>query len=275
MIYNMITNSISFYNGIILMLNLYSLKKALVILTIFCGLLNIINNTANAKELLIETIVQGSGELAKSGMRVSVHYTGKLSDGTVFDSSVERDQPFVFTLGQGEVIKGWDLGVEGMNIGESRQLTIPPELGYGASGAGDIIPPNSILIFDVKLLSVSWPPKLKNASPKQFSNAQKDGAIIIDIRRNEEWIETGIIEGAVTITAFTRKSQLHKDFQAQFMPLFIDKDAPIFIYCRTGNRTSMLGNALIDQAGFTNVTHLDEGIVGWKKNGFAISPYVE
>ena len=170
------------------MLNLYSLKKALVILTIFCGLLNIINNTANAKELLIETIVQGSGELAKSGMRVSVHYTGKLSDGTVFDSSVERDQPFVFTLGQGEVIKGWDLGVEGMNIGESRQLTIPPELGYGASGAGDIIPPNSILIFDVKLLSASWPPKLKNASPKQFSNAQKDGAIIIDIRRNEEWI---------------------------------------------------------------------------------------
>ena len=257
------------------MLNLYNLKKALIISTIFFGLLNIINNTANAKEFLVETIIQGNGEVAKSGMRVSVHYTGKLSDGTVFDSSVERDQPFVFTLGQGEVIKGWDLGVDGMNIGGIRQLTIPPEFGYGVLGAGDIIPPNATLIFDVELLSVSWPPKLKNATPKQFLNAQKNGAIIIDIRRNEEWIETGIIKGAVTISAFTKKGQLHKDFQAEFMPLFNDRDTPVLLYCRTGSRTNMLGNALINQAGFTNVTHLDEGIVGWKKNGFAISPYVK
>ena len=96
----------------------------------------------------------GDGAIAESGKSVSVHYTGWLTDGTKFDSSVDRGQPFSFTLGAGQVIRGWDEGVAGMRIGGKRKLTIPSELGYGARGAGGVIPPNATLVFDVELLGV-------------------------------------------------------------------------------------------------------------------------
>lgn len=106
------------------------------------------------EELQVEDIVVGQGEEAKSGMKVSVHYTGTLTNGTKFDSSLDRNQPFTFSLGADEVIKGWDMGVEGMKVGGKRKLTIPPDLAYGERGAGASVPPNSTLIFEVELLSV-------------------------------------------------------------------------------------------------------------------------
>lgn len=96
----------------------------------------------------------GSGESPKPGKSVTVHYTGRLEDGTVFDSSVERNQPFTFQIGQGVVIKGWDEGVMSMKVGGKRRLTIPPQLGYGVQGSPPAIPPNATLIFDVELLGV-------------------------------------------------------------------------------------------------------------------------
>ncbi len=100
-------------------------------------------------------IVVGTGATAVAGKPVKVHYTGWLTNGKKFDSSVDRGQPFVFPLGGGQVIKGWDEGVAGMKVGGKRQLRIPPELGYGARGAGGAIPPNATLIFDVELLDVN------------------------------------------------------------------------------------------------------------------------
>jgi len=100
-------------------------------------------------------IVTGTGATAVAGKQVTVHYTGWLTNGKKFDSSVDRGQPFQFSLGAGQVIKGWDEGVAGMKVGGKRQLRIPPELGYGASGTpGGPIPPNATLIFDVELLDV-------------------------------------------------------------------------------------------------------------------------
>jgi FKBP-type peptidyl-prolyl cis-trans isomerase FkpA len=104
--------------------------------------------------LIIEDIAVGSGDEANIGQTVSVHYTGWLTDGTKFDSSKDRDEPFEFPLGGQYVIAGWDEGVQGMKIGGTRKLTIPPQLGYGARGAGGVIPPNATLVFEVELLGL-------------------------------------------------------------------------------------------------------------------------
>src|ERR1019366_1880592 len=109
---------------------------------------------ATVTELKKEDTKVGTGAEAVTGKSVSVHYTGWLTDGTKFDSSKDRGQPFSFQLGAGQVIKGWDQGVVGMKVGGIRKLTIPPELGYGARGAGGVIPPNATLVFEVELLGV-------------------------------------------------------------------------------------------------------------------------
>ena len=108
-----------------------------------------------------EDTIPGTGDEAKAGNRVQVHYTGWLYDPTApksrgkkFDSSKDRGQPFSFGLGGGEVIRGWDEGVQGMKVGGTRVLTIPPEMGYGARGAGGVIPPNATLVFEVELLDI-------------------------------------------------------------------------------------------------------------------------
>ena len=240
-----------------------SLGRVLFLLPV-CLFLGVSVNAAN---LSFEVIAEGDGEKAKNGMQVSVHYQGRLTDGTIFDDSQKRGTPFSFTLGSGQVIPGWEQGIAGMKIGEKRVLTIPPELGYGAAGAGGVIPPNATLVFDVELVAVAIPPKLGDATAADLQAAQKNGVVVIDIRRAEEWAETGIIEGAHTITAFTQSGQLHPEFQTKFTAIVPTPDTPVMLYCRTGNRTGVIGNALVSQLGYSDVTHLSEGIVGWTAGG--------
>lgn len=143
-------------------------KKIVIIGLILVGgfyvfLVNIDNNflkgdiTESIKNnmLEIETIVEGSGVESKVGDSLTVHYTGMLEDGTKFDSSVDRGTPFNFILGIGQVIEGWEKGMEGMKVGEKRKLTIQPEYAYGERGVPGVIPPNTTLIFEVELLEIN------------------------------------------------------------------------------------------------------------------------
>ena len=134
----------------------FSHKQIILVLTILetgCsqkGKVTIMDNG-----LVMEDLVVGEGTEAQDFNKVVVNYTGKLEDGSVFDSSLKPGSgPLTFTLGVGSVIKGWDMGVKGMKVGGKRKLKIPSELGYGAKGAGNVIPPNAALIFDVELLEV-------------------------------------------------------------------------------------------------------------------------
>ena len=247
--------------------------KLICILWFACLLVIIPEANVNAANLSFEVIRDGSGEVARQGMQVSVHYRGRLVDGTVFDDSQKRGKPIFFTLGSGQVIPGWEQGIDGMRVGEKRVLTIPPELGYGVAGAGSSIPSNATLIFDVELVAVSIPPKLANAKPIDLKAARDKGIAIIDIRRSEEWAATGIIAGSYTITAFSKSGQIHPDFQSKFVAIVPTPDTPVVIYCRTGNRTGIIGNALVQQLGYQDVTHLTKGIVGWTDEGEFVVPH--
>jgi FKBP-type peptidyl-prolyl cis-trans isomerase len=114
--------------------------------------LKTVTTASGLKYTILKT---GKGAIPKQGQTVSVHYTGTLTNGKKFDSSLDRGQPFAFILGKGQVIAGWDEALSTMKVGERRKLTIPPQLGYGAAGAGGVIPPNAMLIFDVELLKIS------------------------------------------------------------------------------------------------------------------------
>ena len=249
-------------------------KHTFLLLLGFCIFFIFFVSSAIA-ELKIETVSVGSGEEAQVGMVVSVHYTGKLEDGTVFDSSIPRGEPFSFTLGQGRVIKGWEQGILGMLVGETRVLTIPSELGYGTNGAGELIPPDANLIFEVELLEVNWPPQLLEINEAKLIEAQKKGSLVVDIRRKEEWIETGFIEGSELITAFESNGALHSEFQSKFFSFIRQKDTPIILYCRSGNRSRKLGDALVSQVGLTNVSHLENGILGWMSSGYETVSFQE
>jgi len=127
---------------------------------------------------------EGSGERAKAGDNVQVHYTGKLTNDTVFDSSVKRGQPFGFKLGVGQVIKGWDEGIALLNVGDKAVFTIPSDLAYGSNGAGGVIGPNETLIFEVELLNIISPPKPFDVAGKDTTTTAS-GLKIIKLNTTE------------------------------------------------------------------------------------------
>jgi len=220
-------------------------------------------------QVKIDEVAAGAGPEAVSFSSVEVHYTGKLTDGTVFDSSVERGQPFRFTLGAGQVIPGWELGILGMKTGGKRVLTIPPELGYGERGAGNVIPPNATLEFEVELVSVT-PPPFESIDNAELQAKLAQGIKLIDIRRPEEWQQTGIVEGSIKATAF--------DSNGNFVPSFLEKlqlavepGEEFALICRTGNRTATLTNYLVTRGGYAKALNVSGGITSWIDEGRPVS----
>lgn len=216
-------------------------------------------------QVKIDEITIGEGLEAHPFSGVRLHYVGRLEDGTVFDSSVERGEPFRFVLGSGQVIPGWDLGLRGMRAGGKRVLTIPPELAYGKRGAGGVIPPDATLVFEVEMLEVE-PPPFTNIDNDELAQKIAAGVKLIDIRRPEEWRQTGVVEGSITATAF--------DAQGRFIESFVDTleksvrpGEQFALICRTGNRTAALSNWLADKDGYKNVLNVRDGIVSWIGEG--------
>ena len=233
------------------------------LLTLLAALL--LSPLALAGELKINDLTQGDGAAAEHLAKVTVHYTGWLMDGTKFDSSLDRDKPFTFTIGQRRVIPGWEQGVTGMKVGGKRELVIPPELAYGKRGAGGVIPGDATLRFEVELLAVE-PPKFRNVSNSELERLLADGTKIIDIRRPDEWKKTGVVAGSVLLTAFDGRGRLVKEFPTDLEKL-VGKEEPFILICRTGNRTAALAGGLSERAGYSGVINVTDGITRWIKEG--------
>jgi rhodanese-related sulfurtransferase len=223
-----------------------------------------------AAGLKVNDLAVGSGPEATFDSTVTVHYTGWLMNGRKFDSSKDRGQPFPFVLGAGQVIPGWDLGVKGMKVGGRRELVIPPELAYGAAGAGGVIPPNATLRFEVELLGVQ-PPKFANADNEEIRRLLAQGVKIVDIRTPEEWKQTGVVAGSRLITFFDKNGGLNPGFLPEFSA-YVGRDEPVILICRTGNRTRAAARALSEQVGYTRIVNATHGIVRWMKDGNPVGP---
>lgn len=213
--------------------------------------------------LKIINIKTGTGDEAIASSKVSVHYTGWLEDGSKFDSSLDRGTPFSFTIGGGDVIKGWEYGVEGMRVGGKRELIIPPALAYGPRGYPGAIPPNATLKFEIELLAVSGP-NYTNINNDELKALLQKGVTIVDIRTPKEWTETGVIEGSKLITSFDETGRPVQSFPENFSKVAGRNDEVILI-CRTGNRTSIIASYLADRAGYKNVYNVKDGITKWIK----------
>lgn len=214
-----------------------------------------------ADELKIKDLVVGDGQEASVDQKVSVHYTGWLMDGTKFDSSLDRNKPFEFTLGAGQVIPGWDQGVQGMRIGGKRELVIPSDLAYGARGAGGVIPPNATLRFEVELLDVSAP-AYQNIDNSQLKELKAQGVKLVDVRTPGEWQETGVIEGSHLLPFRMPNGRINPTF-VQDLKRIAGPDEKVMLICRTGNRTRMASQGLSSQFGYQHIYNVKNGITSW------------
>jgi rhodanese-related sulfurtransferase len=206
----------------------------------------------------INNNIEGDGIEIVKHSKIQVHYTGKLQDGTKFDSSYDRGEPFSFQIGLKQVIEGWETGLMGMKVGGKRTLIIPPELAYGKGGAGDLIPPNSTLTFDVEIVAIQ-DPGYGFVKAEEIKSLQEDGYKFIDIRTKKERENTGIIPGSLEITAF----DIYGNFVPEFMKTFRDlvelDDNTVFI-SNEGEIASILANGFVEQLKATNMYALEGGI---------------
>ena len=217
-------------------------------------------------EVQIVNEIIGNGLEVKNHSKVSVHYIGKLEDNTVFDSSYDRGQLFDFQIGVRQVILGWETGLLGMKEGGKRTIFIPYELAYGESGAGSLIPPKSNLIFEIEVIKVI-PPGYKEIDGYQLKLAMTSDFKIIDIRTNDEIINSNKIPGAIQITAF--------DKNGNFFPNFFDKykenvqigEKVVFV-SQNGDISSILANGFVEQLKQINIYHLKDGVSGLEKINF-------
>ena len=227
-----------------------------------------LSQTVIADGIQITNIVEGEGTEIINHSKIQVHYTGKLQDGTKFDSSYDRGQPFSFQIGLKEVIEGWEIGLMGMKVGGKRTLIIPPELAYGDRGAGDLIPPNATLTFDIEIVAVKHP-GYGLIKAEDIQVLKEDGYKFIDIRTEKERENTGIISGSLEITAFDVYGNFVPEFMKNFRDL-VELDDNIVFISNEGEIASMLANGFVEQLKATNMYALEGGIQELIKQNFKL-----
>ena len=221
-------------------------------------IITFITQSVLADGIQITNIIEGDGTEIVKHSKIQVHYTGKLQDGTKFDSSLDRGEPFTFQIGLRQVIEGWEIGLMGMKVGGKRTLIVPPELAYGDRGAGDLIPPNSTLTFDVEIVDVKAP-GYGFVNSREIQSLQEEGFKFIDIRTQKERDNTGIIPGSLEITAF----DIYGNFVPEFMKTFrdlVDLDDNTVFISNEGEIASILANGFVEQLNATNMYALKGGI---------------
>lgn len=215
-------------------------------------------------QTFVRDIVSGEGDTAINGARVVVQYVGWLSDDSQFDSSYDRGQPFGFTLGAGEVIPGWEVGIKGMRVGGRRELIVPPSMAYGERGAGKAIPPSATLRFEIELISVEATafglidaPALQAALPT---------LTVVDIRSDPS---AKTIQGAIRLPAFDAAGKLNRHFLAALLK-HANKATPIALIDDDGKKALFIGGFLAQNAGFEKLLGLKGGLKAWTKSGYTL-----
>ena len=222
-----------------------------------------------SKEITILNDISGRGFEIINHTKVKVHYIGKLVNGKEFDNSYKRGEPITFQIGTRQVIQGWEIGLIGMKIGGKRTILIPPELAYGSRGAGEIIPPNATLIFDIEIVD-AIPPKYKIIDSKQMLLAITGNFIIIDIRTEKEKNDTGTIPGSINLIAFDKFGNFNPSFLDDYNNKVKDTDKVIFV-SEKGEISSILENGFVENLGKKNIYSLDGGIQSLIKDNFELT----
>tara|TARA_B110000438_G_C15699947_1_gene600600 strand:- start:122 stop:850 length:729 start_codon:yes stop_codon:yes gene_type:complete len=218
-----------------------------------------------AKNIEIISDVTGNGIEIKNHYKVHVNYRGTLEDGTEFDSSYKRKMPLVFQIGLRQVIQGWEKGIMGMKVGGKRTIKIPPELAYGSTGAGDLVPPNATLIFELDIVN-AFKPGYSIIKSKDLMNKQKEGFLIIDIRTDKERKNTGVIKNSIEFTAFNLNGNFNPNFLKNYQQIVTKNDHVVFV-SNEGEISSILANGFVEQLGSKNMYSLLGGIQNWIKEG--------
>ena len=214
-----------------------------------------------SNEIEILSDIPGDGLKIEEHFKLKVNYRGFLEDGTEFDNSFKRNQPFMFQIGLRQVIQGWEEGLIGMQVGGKRSIKIPPNLAYGSTGINDLIPPNATLIFEIEIID-ALPPGYKKIYPFQLKDKQKDGFKVVDIRTSEERKKTGIIKRSIKITAFDKQGNFKPNFLDDFEKKIKTKDSVIFV-SQKGDISAILANGFVEQLGKKNIYTLVGGIEKW------------
>ena len=237
------------------------MKKYFLIISLF------ICFNLNATEIEIISDKPGDGKKIIHHSWVQIEYTGSFESGEVFDTNVGKNRPLVVQMGMKEVIPGFELGIIGTTKGTKRKIKIPAELAYGEKGGGDIIPPNTDLIFEFEIIDV-LDPHYKMIDSEELIQKINNNSVALDIRLESQW-ENGVIKGTFQETAFNKNGKFNVYLMDKVRALAAEESQNIDIVfiSHDGETAAILGNAFAEDLGFKNVSVFKGGIVQWIKEG--------